>query len=87
MSETGAAVAEVQDIWVGVIEGAEITGYHPDYVRKLARDNWKLPEDQRAIKLRRVSSVYIIWLPSLVAYTEKQGYGPQGTRKKESLPS
>ncbi|HEX2620337.1 MAG TPA: hypothetical protein VHL11_09325 [Phototrophicaceae bacterium] len=62
--------------WVNVTEGAEITGYHPDYVRKLARDNSRLPEEERVIKVRQRSHGYQIWLPDLRNYIESIGNGP-----------
>ncbi len=84
MSGTGAAVTEANDMWVSVTEGAEITGYSRDHMQRLARDNWKLPEEQRVLKLRRMPNGYIIWLPTLLDYIEHHGHGPQGARKIET---
>jgi hypothetical protein len=67
----------VEEIWVSTGEGAEITGYHRDHVQKLARDNWKLPEDERLIRgIRKRKWGYDIWLPDLVRYIEGHGHGP-----------
>ena len=67
----------IEEIWVSTGEGAEITGYNRDHVQKLARDNWKLPEDQRLIRrIRKRKWGYDIWLPDLVAYIENHGIGP-----------
>jgi hypothetical protein len=66
----------METIWVNVTEGAEITGYHRDYVVKLARKMWKKPEDEREIKLRKRSNGYDIWLPDLMNYIENIGRGP-----------
>lgn len=81
MNETGAAVADTNDIWISVTEGAQITGYSRDHMQKLARDNWKLPEEQRILKLRRLPNGYIIWLPTLLNYIEHYGRGPGQPRK------
>lgn len=61
----------VEEIWVNVAEGAEITGYHPDHVRRLARENGRLPEEQRYIQIRKDSSGYAIWLPDLMNYIKR----------------
>jgi hypothetical protein len=63
----------IEEIWVNVAEGAEKTGYHPDHVRRLARENGRLPEDQRFIRIRKDSHGYAIWLPDLMNYTEQPG--------------
>jgi hypothetical protein len=63
-------------IWVNTAEGAEITGYNRDHVQKLARDNWKLPERERLIKVRNKGNRYDIWLPDLMEYIRTHGYGP-----------
>lgn len=66
----------VNEEWVSTGEGAAITGYHRDYVQKLARENWKLPENERLIKIRKRARGYDIWLPDLMNYIENHGYGP-----------
>jgi hypothetical protein len=65
-----------EEIWVSTGEGAQITGYHRDHVQKLARDNWKLPEQERLIRIRKRARGYDIWLPDLVNYISEHGYGP-----------
>jgi hypothetical protein len=74
----------VEEIWVNVTEGAEKTGYYRDHVQKLARDNWKLPEEERLIKIRKRTNGYDIWLPDLMNYVENHGLGPY-KRKEEPL--
>jgi hypothetical protein len=70
MSDTEPDKIVPDEIWVNTNEGAEITGYFSAHVRKLARDNWKLPEDQRLIRVRRRVERYEIWLPDLIKYIE-----------------
>ncbi len=74
-------LTETQDIWVLTSEGAEITGYNIEHVRKLARDNWNLPEDERVIRVRSRANRYDLWLPDLLKYVEAKGHGPQRKRK------
>jgi hypothetical protein len=59
-----------EEIWVSVAEGAQKTGYNLDHVRRLARENWRLPEDQRRIRVRMEGQAYAIWLPDLISYSE-----------------
>jgi len=66
-------VQVVEQIWVTTTEAAEITGYNFDYIGIMAAKLWKQPENQRAIKLRKRSGRYEIWLPDLVAYAESRG--------------
>ena len=73
-----------EDNWVNTVEGAEITGYNPDYLRELVRNNWKLPEDQRLIRVRKRSNRYDIWLPDLIRYTNTQGLGPYSRPKSNT---
>lgn len=68
---------KVEEIWVTITEGAQITGYNRNYVQKLARDNWNMKEDERIIKTRMRSNGYEIWLPDLSHYIQERGYGPQ----------
>lgn len=74
-------LTETQDIWVLTSEAAEITGYNTEHVRKLARDNWNLPEDERVIRVRSRGNRYDIWLPDLLKYIEERGYGPHQKNK------
>jgi hypothetical protein len=66
----------VEDIWVSTSKAAKITGYNQEYVRKLARDNAKLTEADRLIKVRKGKRSYDLWLPDLLNYVEKHGLGP-----------
>lgn len=68
--------APEQQIWVTTREGAEVTGYNHQYLEKLANKNWRLPEDERLIKLRKRSGRYELWLPDVLTYIEESGYGP-----------
>lgn len=61
----------VEEIWVNVEEGAQRTGYNIDYVRRLARKNLRLPEEERSLRVRRDIHAYAIWLPDLINYFEK----------------
>jgi hypothetical protein len=81
MSEQPVSDIVVEETWVNVTEAAELTGYHRDYVQKLARDNWTLPEDERKILVQRHPSGYMLWLPKLVDYLSKKSRGPQPKRK------
>jgi hypothetical protein len=62
----------VENIWVKVDEGAERTGHHVDHVRRLARENMRLPEDERLLRVRKEGKAYEIWLPDLVNYVDKR---------------
>ena len=66
----------VADTWVTVSEAAEKTGYNRSHVQKLARDNWSLPEDERAIRVRKPAYGYLVWLPDLIHYIADLGRGP-----------
>ena len=70
-----------QEIWVMTREGAELTGYSPEYMEQLARKNAKLPEDERLIKVRMRSNRHELWLPDLMRYIEETGYGPHQDKK------
>lgn len=65
-----------QEIWVTTTEGRELTGYNRQYVEKLANKNWRLPEAERLIKLRKRSGRFELWLPDLLRYIDEVGYGP-----------
>jgi hypothetical protein len=77
-------VEATEETWVNTVEGAEITGYNPDYLRELVRNNWKLPEDQRLIRVRKRSNRYDIWLPDLIYYLNNQGNGPHNRPKTDT---
>ncbi len=74
-------IAREQQIWVTTREGAEVTGYNSQYLEKLANKNWRLPEDERLIKLRKRSGRYELWLPDVLIYIEEIGYGPHQDKK------
>ncbi len=71
----------VDEIWVNVTEASEITGYNIEHMRRLARENWKLPEEERSIRILKRSNRYDVWLPDVVNYVSNLGRGPQGKRK------
>ncbi len=71
-----------QEIWVMTGEGAEATGYNNQYIIKLAQKIWRLPEEERPIKLRkRRGQFYELWLPDLLRYKNEIGNGPQLDKK------
>ncbi|HEX2619034.1 MAG TPA: hypothetical protein VHL11_02775 [Phototrophicaceae bacterium] len=70
--------------WVNVTEAAKIIGYHRTYVQKLANKLWKLPEEEREIKVVKRSSGYDLWLPDLMEYIKKPLHGPYGKRKPQN---
>lgn len=65
--------SRIEETWVNVTEGAEITGYNRGYVVKLAKVIWDQPEAEREIRLRKRSNGYELWLPDLVRYAQKRG--------------
>ena len=82
MAEKQTSDLGVEEIWVNVTEAAELTGYSRDRVLRIANNNWKLPEEEREIKVERRSHGYMIWLPSLYIYLDRPGKGPQPKRKE-----
>jgi hypothetical protein len=81
MAEQPVRDINVDEIWVNTSEAAELTGYHRNYVQKLARDNWNLPEGERKILVERHPNGYMLWLPKLVDYLSEKTRGPQPKRK------
>jgi len=73
---------KVEEIWVNLAEAAEITGYNPGSLRKLAWTLDQEPEEQRPIKLRKRSNGWEMWLPDLMVYIERPRRGPPIKRKK-----
>jgi hypothetical protein len=71
----------VEEIWVNTSEAAELTGYHRNYVQKLARENWSLPEDERQLLVQRHPNGYMLWLPALVEYLSGKSRGPHSKHK------
>jgi hypothetical protein len=72
-----------EEIWVNTAEGAEITGYNQEYLKKLAHRISKQPVDERLIKIRLRSNRYELWLPDLITYMTEHGYGPHTTPDKQ----
>jgi hypothetical protein len=65
-----------QEIWVMTYEGAELTGYNVQYLKKLAHKMSQLPDDERPIKVRMRARRHELWLPDLLRYIDEIGYGP-----------
>ncbi len=74
-------IAPEQEIWVMTEEGAELTGYSREYLQRLAKKIFYLPEDERLIKIRMRSRRYEFWLPDLLHYIQEIGYGPHQDKK------
>jgi hypothetical protein len=72
----GRVNTQAEEMWVNTSEAAEFTGYYFDYIQKMARNNWRMEEDQRIIRVRRRAGRYDIWLPDLVKYISEHGHGP-----------
>ncbi|HEX2622761.1 MAG TPA: hypothetical protein VHL11_21530 [Phototrophicaceae bacterium] len=75
----------LQDNWVTVSEAAEITGYNRNYIKRLATKLWKLPEEEREIRLLRAPFGYTLWLPDLLEYKDKPARGPYQKRKSSPI--
>jgi hypothetical protein len=84
MTEQPVSDIVVHETWVNTSEAAELTGYHRNYVQKLARDNWSLPENERQILVQRHPNGYMLWLPALVEYLSEKSRGPHPKRKHSS---
>ena len=64
------------DEWLTVNEAAELSGYNPEYITRLIREN--------KIKARKVSIVWIVDRESLLVYLSKvQKLGGKRGRKPE----
>jgi hypothetical protein len=79
----GRVTTEPEEIWVNATEAAEITGYNAGYLRKFVRTTWRMPEDQRPIKIRKRSRGYDMWLPDIIRYIEQSSHGPYQKPKIE----
>jgi hypothetical protein len=77
MAEQPASDIDVAENWVNVTEAAEILGYHRKTVAKLVLATWKLPEDERQLRLQRRSNGYMIWLPDLIQYADQKAHAPR----------
>lgn len=71
-----------QEIWVFTSEGTTLTGYSREYLEKLAYKNFRLPEDEQLIKIRKRAGRYELWLPDLLRYKDEIGNGPLNIPKK-----
>ncbi len=58
----------VERIWVGITQGAEMTGVRKEYLRHLAESIWGQPTEERPLKVRFRSNRYEFWLPDLIPY-------------------
>ena len=66
-------MAEI-DEWLTVNEAAKLTGYNPEYIRRLVREN--------KVQARKFSIVWMVDRISLLAYLEKaQAMGEKRGRK------
>jgi len=83
MSDAEKQKVESQEIWVDLYEAAEITGYNYHSMRRLIYGMGQQPEDERAIKIRKRTSRWELWLPDLLVYVDKPRPGPPLKRKKE----
>lgn len=70
----------VEEIWVNTKEGAEITGYNREHLKRLVSKIWQQPEEERPVKMRKRSNGYDMWLPDLMAYLESTGKKPYRKR-------
>ena len=70
-----------EEIWVSTGEGAEITGYDQQYLRRLALKLSRQPEEERLIRVRNRAGRHEIWLPDLIKYKQEYGRGPQKTEE------
>lgn len=73
--------ASVEQTWVNVREGAEITQYSRSHMKAIMMKIWRMPEAERPIRIRKRSNGFDIWLPDLIAYVNEPGHGPQRKRK------
>lgn len=64
--------------WITVNDAAKLSGYHPEHLRRLIREN--------AIKARKISIIWLVERDSLLAYIEKANstgdgrYSPRGNK-------
>lgn len=76
-------IEEVQEIWVTTTEAADLTGYNPGALQRLALKLWKQEESERPIKMLFRSRRYEFWLPDLIAYISTPRHGPQRKRTEK----
>ena len=58
------------DEWLTVNEAADLSGYHPEHVRRLVR--------QGAVTAKKFSIVWMVYRKSLLAYLEKASNSGDG---------
>ena len=71
-----AELEKVEEIWVNISEATEITGYNSGSLRKLAWTMFQEAGEQPAVKVRKRSNGWEIWLPDLLAYVKRPRRGP-----------
>jgi len=64
---------QVERIWVGIPQAAEITSRPKEYLRQIMASIWGMPAEERPLKVRFRSKRYEFWLPDLVHYLENSG--------------
>ena len=60
----------INEDWLTVQEAAKLSGYHPEYIRRLIRDN--------AIKAQKVSIIWLVDRESLQRYVDKASSSEDG---------
>lgn len=70
-------IGEPKQIWVTTEEAAALSGYSLNYVRSLAHRLWRMPEEERPIRLVKHPVAYLIWLPDLIIYAGDLRRGPR----------
>jgi hypothetical protein len=76
-----AEMEQVEETWVNTAEGAEITGYDQQYLRKLALKMSRLTIEKRLIQVRNRAGRHEMWLPDLMKYMKEHGYGPHHAKE------
>ncbi len=86
MSDIDLEKIESKEIWVDLFEATEITGYNYESMRKVAQRISRQPEEERAIKMRKRTSRWELWLPDLLAYVKTPGRGPHRKPTSQEIP-
>jgi hypothetical protein len=73
---------KVEEIWVNLTEASEITGYNSGSLRKMALTMAQEPEETRAVRIRKRSNGWEMWLPDLMVYVKRARRGPPVKRNK-----
>ena len=61
-----------KDEWLTVNEAADLSGYHPEHIRRLIREE--------EVAAKKFSIVWMVSKLSLLAYMKSQGRPPQDTK-------